>query len=145
MKLGRKYLLWVGIIIYTNEGPWCTVVILARPKRCVTSFELKVIRLQNVSLQHFHWDTTFVLECSPTLLKTCKNILLSTLDPWINHIFSIILLLCLCENPKTLLIKFWTPGERYRPTGPLVMMVFGMTRPGGELMTYRVRGGHANH
>ena len=22
------------IIIYTNEGPWCTVVILARPKRC---------------------------------------------------------------------------------------------------------------
>ena len=34
MKLRRKYLLWVGIIIDTNEGPWCTVVILARPKRC---------------------------------------------------------------------------------------------------------------
>ena len=27
----------------------------------------------------------------------------------------------------------------------LVMMVFGMTRPGGELTTYRVGGGHANH
>ena len=25
-----------------------------------------------------------------------------------------------------------------------IMMVFGMTRPGGELTTYRVRGGHAN-
>ena len=25
------------------------------------------------------------------------------------------------------------------------MMVFCMTRPGGELTTYRVRGGHANH
>ena len=27
----------------------------------------------------------------------------------------------------------------------IFMMVFGMTRPGGELMTYHVRGGHANH
>ena len=68
---------------------------------------------------------TFSLRCHIypwvfTLLKTCKNNLLGTLDPWINHIFSIILLLRLCENPKTLLIKFWTPGERYRPTGPLV-------------------------
>ena len=27
----------------------------------------------------------------------------------------------------------------------ILMMVFGMTRPGGELTTYRVRGGHANH
>ena len=26
---------------------------------------------------------------------------------------------------------------------PICIMVFGMTRPGGELMTYRVRGGHA--
>ena len=26
----------------------------------------------------------------------------------------------------------------------IFMMVFGMTRPGGELTTYRVRGGHAN-
>ena len=34
MKLGRKYLLWVGIIIYTNEGPWSTGSILARPNRC---------------------------------------------------------------------------------------------------------------
>ena len=25
------------------------------------------------------------------------------------------------------------------------MMVFGMTQPGHEFMTYRVRGGHANH
>ena len=55
-----------------------------------------------------------------TLLKTCKHNLLGTLDPWINHLFSIILQLRLCENPKTLLIKFWTPGGRYRPTGPLV-------------------------
>ena len=27
----------------------------------------------------------------------------------------------------------------------ILMMVFGMTRPGHEPMTYRVRGGHANH
>ena len=27
----------------------------------------------------------------------------------------------------------------------IFMMVFGMTRPGGELTTYRVRGGYANH
>ena len=27
----------------------------------------------------------------------------------------------------------------------IFMMVFGMTRPGGELRTYCVRGGHANH
>ena len=27
----------------------------------------------------------------------------------------------------------------------IFMMVFGMTRPGSELTTYRVRGGHANH
>ena len=27
----------------------------------------------------------------------------------------------------------------------IFMMVFGMTRPGAELMTNRVRGGHANH
>ena len=27
----------------------------------------------------------------------------------------------------------------------IFMMVFGMTRPGSELTTYRMRGGHANH
>ena len=27
----------------------------------------------------------------------------------------------------------------------IFMMVFGMTRSGGELTTYRARGGHANH
>ena len=56
-------------------------------------------RIPRCLLDHFYWDTSFVLEF--TLLKTCKNNLLGTLDPWINHIFSIIVLLRLCENPIT--------------------------------------------